>query len=115
MPVLPLSGRQCVMPALYADFLADVRKAAFVAVRFRPCGTYIPSVIDESVAKITSLLWRNDLPESHLHFLRLFDSIHKANPVDEPDAVGIRHDSRLSEYVAHDQIRALSPDAGELQ
>ena len=91
---------------------ADVVQAALVAVRFCPCGTYGASVIDKSVAEIVAFLRRDDLPERHLDFFRVF-FVNKSDPVAQTDAVCVRNDRRFAEHIAHDQIGAFASDTRE--
>ena len=81
---------------------------------FCPGSTYISSMIDQSVAEIASFFRRNDLPQSHLHLLRFFYIIHQTHAVRQPDTMCIRHNSRFSEYIPHDQIGALSSHSRKL-
>ena len=94
---------------------ADIRQTAFLAMRLRPRRTYVSSMVDKTVAEITALLRRNNLPERHLNLLRFLYIIYKADSVDQTDAMSIRHNSRLSEYISHDQIGALPSHSRQLQ
>ena len=67
----------------------------------------------EAVAQVAALLGRDDLPQGHLHLLRLLDAIHEADLVAQPDAVGVGDDGGLAEHIAHDQVCALAPHAGQ--
>ena len=69
----------------------------------------------ETVAQITALFGRDDLPECHLHLLRFLDAVHKADLVAQADAVGVGDDGGLAEHVAHDEICALAAHAGQCQ
>ena len=68
---------------------------------------------DKAVAQITALFRRNDLPQGHLHFLRLLDAIHKANFVAQPDAMGVCYNGGLAEDIPHDKVGALAANAGQ--
>ena len=70
---------------------------------------------DESVAQVVALLRRHDLPQLSLYFGRLLDPVHKTDQIAEPDTVSVCDDGRFSKYVAHDQIGAFSPNAGQSQ
>ena len=71
-------------------------------------------MIDEPMTEITALFRRNDIPELHLDFLRILCSVDQSHPVRQTNAMRIRHDSWLSEHIAHDQICALAPDTRKL-
>ena len=91
---------------------ADILQTAFAALR--PAGdTYSPSVVNEAVAEIISLFRRNDLPELAFHLRRLFDPVDKTDEIAQADTVGIRDDRGFAEHVAHDQVGALAPHAGQ--
>ena len=83
-------------------------------MRLRPGSTDLPSMIDEPMTEITALFRGDDLPELHLDFFRILYAVNQSHPVRQTNAMRIRHDSWLSEYLAHDQICALSPDARKL-
>ena len=68
----------------------------------------------KSVAEIIALFRRDDLPESHLHFFRLLDPVHKTDPVRQADTVGISDDRRLPEYIPHNKVCTLSSNARKL-
>ena len=87
---------------------ADIIQTAFVAVRLRPCCTHSAPVIDKPVAEGVAFLRRDDLPESHLDFLRVL-LVDESDTVAQTDAVCIRDDCRFAEYIAHDQIGAFAP------
>lgn len=89
---------------------ADIVQTALVAVRFRSCRTHSASVIDEAVAEVVAFFRRDDLPESHLDFLRIF-LIDQTDTVAQADTVCIRHDRRLAEYIAHDQVGTFTAHA----
>ena len=61
-------------------------------------------MVYQAVTEVISLFRRNDFPQCHFNFLRILDSIHKANPVGETNAVCISDNSWFTEYIAHDQI-----------
>ena len=69
----------------------------------------------KTMAQIAAFLGRDDLPQGHFYFLRLLDAVHKADPVAQPDAVGICHDGWLAKHIAHDEVRALAAHAGQSQ
>ena len=69
----------------------------------------------KAVAQVAAFFGRDDLPQSHLHFLRLLDAIHKADLVAQPDAVGVGHNGRFAEHIAHEEVGALAADAGQGQ
>ena len=93
---------------LYTLLSTNICKAASVAVRLRPCCTDVSPMVDQPMAEITSLLRRDKLPQFHLYFLRVFDSIHKTHAVYQADTVGVCYDCRLSKYISHNQIRTLT-------
>ena len=80
-----------------------------------PRHTDRPAMQNEAVAEIISFLRGHDLPELPLYFGGLLYAVHHTNQVAEPDAVGIRDNSGLSEYIAHNQVGALSSHAGKSQ
>ena len=100
----------CFLPRV----AADVRKTAFFALRL-PGIADGPAMHHETVAQITALFGRDDLPERHLHLLRFLDAVHKADLVAQADAVGVGDDGGLAEHVAHDEICALAAHAGQCQ
>ena len=74
---------------LHTVFLADISEAALFAVRRGSGGADFPAVVYQSVAEVAAFFWRNDFPECHLHFFRLFDIIYQTDTVGETDAMGI--------------------------
>ena len=74
-----------------------------------------PAMQNEAVAEIISFLRRHDLPEFPLYFGRFLDAVHQTDQVAQTDAVSIRNYGRLSENIAHDQVRTLSAHTGESQ
>ena len=72
----------------------------------RPSRTNISPVIYQPMTEIASFFRRNDLPQFHLYFLRLLDSVYKTHAIHQTDTVGICYDRRLSEHIPHDQVRA---------
>ena len=103
----------CSFHNLY-PLLADIRQTASVTVRLRPCRTNFSSVVHQSVTEIASFLWRNQLPEFHLYFLWILNPVYQSNTVHQTDTMGIRYDCRLTKYISHDQVRALSPNTWQL-
>lgn len=93
--------------SIYPVFPADIVQAASVAVGLRPGSTYIPPVINKTVAEVTPLLWRNDFPKLHLHLFRLLHILYKANPVTKAYTVSICNNRRLSKDITHNQIRTF--------
>ena len=73
------------------------------------------AVVYEAVAEVIALFRRDDLPQFALYFCRLFDIVDEADQVAEADAVGIGDDGRFAEDIAHDEVGALSADAGQGQ
>ena len=69
----------------------------------------------KAVAQVTAFLRRNDLPQGHLHLLRLLDAIHQSDFIAQPDAVGVCDDGGLAEHITHDQVGALAAHAGQCQ
>ena len=67
-----------------------------------------PPMQNEAVAQIIPLFRRHDLPKLPLYFGRFLNAVHKADQIAQTDAVSIRDNGRLAEYIAHDQIGALS-------
>ena len=67
----------------------------------------------KAVAKVAAFLRRNDLPQGHLHLLRLLNAVHKADLIAQPDAVGVGNDGGLAEHIPHDEVCALAPYAGQ--
>ena len=98
----------------FAGRAADIGQTALFAGRLAGVADG-PAVQDEAVAKVAALLGRDDLPQQHLHLLGLFDVVHQADAVAQPDAVGIGDDGRLAEHVPHDEVGALAADAGQGQ
>ena len=96
---------------LYSDLFTNICQTASVAIRFRSRSTYLSSMINKTMAKVTSFFWRDNLPQCHLHLLRLFDSIYQTDPVCQADTMCICHNCRLSKHISHDQVRALSSDS----
>ena len=72
-------------------------------------------MVHKTVAEIAALLGRNQLPQRHLDTLRILDPVHKADPIDKPNAMRVRHNRRLAEHISHDEVRALAAHAGKLQ
>ena len=70
-------------------------------------------MVYQAVTEVISLFRRNDFPQCHFNFLRILDSIHKANPVGETNAVCISDNSWFTEYIAHDQIGTFASYARE--
>ena len=99
---------------LYSDLFADISKTASVAIRFRSRSTYLSSMINKTVAKVTSFFWRDNLPQSHLHLLRLFNSIYQTDPVCQADTMCICHNCRLSEYITHNKVGTFSSNSRKL-
>ena len=93
----------------------DIIQTTFLTIRLCPGRTHIPPMINKTVAKITSLLWRNYFPQLHLHLFRLLHILYKPDAVTETDAMRVCHDCRLSKYITHNQIRALSSNARQLK
>ena len=91
---------------------ADIVQTALVAVRFRSCCTHSASVIDKSVTEVVAFLRRNDLPERHLDFLRVF-LVDQSDTVAQADTVCICDDRRFAEYITHDQVGAFAAYAGK--
>ena len=67
-----------------------------------------PPMQDEAMAEIVPLLRGHDLPKLPLYFGRFLNAVHKADQIAQTDAVSIRDNGRLAEYIAHDQIGTLS-------
>ena len=68
----------------------------------------------QPVTEIAALLRRHQLPEFHLYFLRILNPVYQSNTVHQTDTMGIRYDRRLTKYISHDQVRALSPNTWQL-
>ena len=96
------------------DLLTDICQTAPLTVRLCPGGTDFPAVTDEPVAEIAAFFRRNDFPELHLDFFRILCTIDKSHPVRQSDAMRIRHNRRLSKYIAHNQIGTLASDTRKL-
>ena len=94
---------------------ADLLETATVAVRACPGRTDLPAMMDQPMAEVVPFLWRDDLPQRHLHLFRLLYAVHQTDPVHQADTMGIRYDRRLPEHIPHDQVRALAPHPRELK
>ena len=88
---------------------ANICQTAPLTMRLRPGSTDLPSMIDEPMT-ITALS-RGMISQSCISTFSILYAVDQSHPVRQTDAVRIRHDSRLSEYIAHDQICTLAPDA----
>ena len=114
---IPVSSPENLHSQFYARYPAAllqllsayILQTAFITVRFRARRAHLPAVPDQPVTEIAAFLWRYDLPQCHLHFLWFFDVIHQPDPVTQTDAVRVRDDCRLSEYISHNKIRTLAP------
>ena len=80
-----------------------------------PCHADRPPMQNEAVAQIIPLLRGHDLPKLPLYFGRFLNAVHKADQIAQTDAVSIRDNGRLAEYIAHDQIGTLSAHARKSQ
>ena len=96
-------------------FLTDIREHTPFTVRCRPRSTDLASVLHKPVAERASFFRRHNFPECHLHLLRILAVMHEPDAVAQPDAVRIRHNRRLFEYIAHNQVRTFPSHARELQ
>ncbi len=92
----------------YAVLLTDIREHTPFTVRCRPRSTDLASVLHKPVAERASFFRRHNFPECHLHLLRILAVMHEPDAVAQPDAVRIRHNRRLFEYIAHNQVRTFS-------
>ena len=72
-------------------------------------------MVDQTVAKIAAFLGRNDLPQGHFHLFRVLAILHQPNAVAQANAMGVGYNGRLAEHIAHDQIGAFAPHAGQAQ
>ena len=72
-------------------------------------------MIDQPVAEIAAFLRRDQLPQCHLHLLRILDAVHQSHAVYQTDTVSVRHNSRLMKDVTHDQVGTLSAHARQCQ
>ena len=99
----------------YAVLLTDIREHTPFTVRCRPRSTDLASVLHKPVAERASFFRRHNFPECHLHLLRILAVMHEPDAVAQPDAVRIRHNRRLFEYIAHNQVRTFPSNARELQ
>ena len=66
----------------------------------------------ETMAQITALFRRDDLPERHLHLLRFLDAVHKADLVAQADAVGVGDDGGLPNTSPMIRFALLRPTPG---
>ena len=108
-------GTHKKMLFFYAVLLTDIREHTPFTVRCRPRSTDLASVLHKPVAERASFFRRHNFPECHLHLLRILAVMHEPDAVAQPDAVRIRHNRRLFEYIAHNQVRTFPSHARELQ
>ena len=97
----------CNFHNLY-PLLANIRQTTFIAIRACPGSTYSTTMIHQTMAEFTALLWWNNFPKFHLHLFRVLNSVHQPDPVAESDTVRIRHDRRLAKDIPHDEIGTFS-------
>ena len=69
----------------------------------------------KAVAEIRGFFGWDDLAQRVFHLDRVLDIFDKAQPVGQPDAVGIGDDGGLPIDVAQDQVGGLAADAGQFQ
>ena len=57
-------------------------------------------MVNKTMAEITAFFRRNDLPQSHLHLLRILDAVNQTDTVRQTDTVCVCHDRRFAKDIS---------------